>query len=212
VSIQFVYSPTMERIFVESFDRSIRPDRLTGSPPIFRQKSRPPWNRPSKQTGVSFLCLRHRIPSEDRLARTRFPQTKEDAGCWRKLTFCSCGWGDFITLSSSVPADSARFPNLSFIPAVGAGRTRQGRKERPHCWPASAAALAAAASAAAMSASTSFLAQAASAVALRSSRSSTAALAAAASLVLTAALLAVASAVAMINLASVRLARRTVKH
>jgi hypothetical protein len=72
-------------------------------------------------------------PSEDRLARTRLPQTKEDAGCWRKLAFCSCGWGDFITLSSSVPADSARFPNLSFIPAVGAGWARQGRKKRPHC-------------------------------------------------------------------------------
>jgi hypothetical protein len=31
LSIQFFYSPTMERTFVELFDCSVGPDRLTGS-------------------------------------------------------------------------------------------------------------------------------------------------------------------------------------
>jgi hypothetical protein len=36
LSIQFFYSPTMERTFVELFDCSIWPDRLTGSSPVER--------------------------------------------------------------------------------------------------------------------------------------------------------------------------------
>jgi hypothetical protein len=41
LSIQFFYSPTMERTSVELFDCSIRPDRLTGSSPLYSRGRMP---------------------------------------------------------------------------------------------------------------------------------------------------------------------------